>query len=80
MCHEIVGHGSMSAAGGHGEGTTAIGGGGAGGHISVQCEQMDKFNVSMTAHGGQLEGSKGQIHVLCFLFCFSILLFPTKGS
>ena len=59
MCHEIVGHGSMSAAGGHGQGTTAVGGGGAGGHISVQCEHMHKFNVSMTAHGGQWEGSKG---------------------
>jgi len=70
----------MSAAGGHGQGTTEVGGGGAGGHISVQCEHMHKFNVSMTAHGGQLEGSKGQIHFLCvlLLFCLTFCYFLLK--
>ena len=52
-CEEVVGHGTITANGGNGGGVTSqAGGGGAGGRISVQCDNVDKFNITMRAYGG----------------------------
>lgn len=53
ICEEIIGHGTVTANGGNGGGVPdKAGGGGAGGRISVQCENVLKFNITMKAHGG----------------------------
>jgi hypothetical protein len=52
-CEEIVGHGTLTANGGNGGGPLgSAGGGGAGGRISVQCDNILKFNITMQAYGG----------------------------
>lgn len=52
-CEEIVGHGLITANGANGNG---IGGGGAGGRISIQASNTNKFNITLKAHGGGLNG------------------------
>ena len=49
-CEEFRGHGSITADGGHGQ---TLGGGGAGGRMSIQCFNIHKMNVSLSAHGGR---------------------------
>ena len=60
-CDVMHGEGLLSAVGGDGEGRTAArGGGGGGGHISVNCADLDKFNVTMRAHGGTRRNFPGR--------------------
>ena len=52
---DITGHGEIHVNGGnaHSIDVSQAGGGGAGGRISVQATNLGKFNVTMTAYGGQ---------------------------
>lgn len=71
----IVGHGTITANGGNGGGAQGqAGGGGAGGRISVQCDNVKKFNITMQAYGGKrseerrIEKFTYVYHVLIFLY------------
>jgi len=60
VCEEIVGHGTITANGGNSGGPTgAAGGGGAGGRVSVQCDNINKFNITMKAYGGVSNSETG---------------------
>ena len=50
VCKDVQGHGSISVNGGSGYGQ---GGGGGAGRIAVQAQELGKFNITLSAHGGQ---------------------------